>query len=184
MVVLIVLGVIAAIAVMWFVGSYNGLVRLRNMAEEGWSGIDVQLKRRYDLIPNIIETVKGYATHEQETFEKVTEMRSKAINAGSVKEQAEAENMLSGALKSIFALSENYPDLKANENFKQLQETLAEVEDKIQMSRRYYNGTVRDLNIKCETFPSVIVANMFGFRKRDYFEIEESERENVKVSFS
>jgi LemA protein len=164
---------------------YNSLIALRNKAEESWSDIDTQLKRRFDLIPNVIETVKGYASHEKETFQKVTEARTMAMGAQSVKEKEVADNMLTGALKSIFALSEAYPDLKANQNFMQLQNTLKEIEENIQLSRRYYNATIRDLNTKIETFPSNIIANMFKFEKKVFFEIEnKEERENVKVDFS
>ncbi|MBI2634284.1 LemA family protein, partial [Candidatus Peregrinibacteria bacterium] len=143
----ILLVIIAVLAVL-VIGIYNGLIRLRNKVREAWSDIDTQLKRRYDLIPNIVETVKGYAQHESGTFEKITEARNKAMQAQNIHEKEEAENMLSSTLKSIFALAENYPDLKANQNFLQLQNTLKEIEEHIQMSRRYYNGTVRDFNTK------------------------------------
>ncbi|MDD5067519.1 MAG: LemA family protein [bacterium] len=175
--------IVLAILAFWFIAIYNGFIRLRNRADEAWSGIDVQLKRRYDLIPNVVETVKGYAKHEQGTFQKVVQARAQAINASGVKAQAEAENMLTGALKSLFAVAEAYPDLKANQNFMELQKTLAELEEQIQMSRRYYNGVVRDYNIQCEAFPSALIASMFAFKKRDFFEINESEKQNVKVSF-
>jgi LemA protein len=182
----IVLGVVAVIAVV-VIGLYNGLIRLKNRVEEAWSDIDVQLKRRYDLIPNLIETVKGYAKHEEGTFTKVTEARTAAMDAqagGDPKAQAAAENMLSGALKSIFALSENYPDLKANENFLELQRELSDTENKIQASRRFYNGNVRDFNTKLEVFPTNMIAGMLGFKSRDFFEIkDEKEKENVKVEF-
>lgn len=171
------------ILILYFVMIYNGFIRLKNQADEAWSGIDVQLKRRYDLIPNLVETVKGYAKHEKEAFEKVTAARSQAISAQGVQEQAKAENMLSGALKSLFALAEAYPELKANQNFLDLQGRLGELEDQIQMARRYYNGVVRNYNIHCESFPSVIVAGMFSFRKKDFFEIDEGEKANVKVAF-
>ncbi|KAA0257343.1 LemA family protein [Deferribacter autotrophicus] len=162
---------------------YNKFVKLKNQVDESWSGIDVQLKRRYDLIPNLVETVKEYAKHEKETLENVVKARNMAMNAKNVEEKAQAENMLTGALKTIFALAENYPDLKANKNFLNLQNTLSEIEDNIQNARRYYNAVVRDYNILCEAFPSVIIANMFGFKKREFFEIEEAERKNVKVKF-
>jgi LemA protein len=163
---------------------YNKLVKMRNHADEAWSDIDVQLKRRYNLIPNIVETVKGYAEHEDSVFTKVTEARSNAINAGSMKDQAQAENMLSGALKSLFAVAENYPDLKANENFMQLQNELVDTEDKIQAARRFYNGTVRDFNTKLQQFPNSIVAKMFKFEDKEFFEIEDEEqKEVVDVSF-
>lgn len=180
---LIVIGALLAIVI----GMYNSLIRLKNRVEEAWSDIDVQLKRRYDLIPNLVETVKGYASHEKETFEKVTAARTAAMNAqeqGDAKKQAEAENMLSSTLKSIFALSENYPDLKANQNFLELQRELSDTENKIQASRRFYNGNVRDFNTKLEVFPTNIIGNMLGFKSREYFEIEdEKERDNIKVSF-
>jgi LemA protein len=174
---------IVAVILLYVMGAYNSLVKLRNMVEEGWSGIDVQLKRRYDLIPNLVETVKGYAAHESKVLEDVIKARSSAMNTSGIEDKAQAENMLSGTLKSLFALSENYPDLKANTNFLSLQESLGEVEEKLQLARRYYNGTVRDYNIRCETFPSVLIANSFGFEKRSFFEINEAERENVKVKF-
>lgn len=169
---------------LWAMGTYNGLIRLRNSLEEAWSGIDVQLKRRYDLIPNLVETVKGYAQHEKETFENVTRARTAAIGAGDVASQAKAENMLTQALKSLFAVAEAYPDLKANANFLELQTALSQVEEEIQLARRYFNAVTRDFNNKCETVPSNIVAGMFGFKKRDFFEIDEAERENVKVDFT
>jgi len=182
----VVLGVIAFLAV-YTVFVYNGLVRLKNRVAEAWSDIDVQLKRRYDLIPNLIETVKGYAKHESGTFQKVTEARTMAMQAqksGDAKAQGEAENMLSGTLKSIFALSENYPDLKANQNFIELQNELSDTENKIQASRRFYNGNVKDFNTKIQMFPANIIANMLGFKDKDFFEIEDTkEKENVKVSF-
>ena len=168
----------------WLMMSYNGLVRLKNLVEEGWSGIDVQLKRRADLIPNLIETVKGYMGHERELLEKVTELRSKAMKAEGVAEKARLEGELSRSLVNVLAVAENYPDLKANQNFLDLQEQLAKIEDEIQMARRYYNGTARNLNIKVESFPSNIVANMFHFEKAEYFEIEdEADRKAPKVSF-
>lgn len=180
---LVILGIIGFLALV-LAGMYNSLVTLKNKVDEAWSDIDTQLKRRYDLIPNIVETVKGYAKHEKSTFEEVTKARNMAMDAKTVPEQQKAENMLSGALKSLFALSENYPELKANQNFLNLQETLKEVEDNIQHSRRFYNATVRDMNTKIEVFPSNIIANMFSFKKRDFFEIEDKkEKENVKVSF-
>ena len=183
---IIILVVIAALALA-IVGMYNGLIRLKNRVGEAWSDIDVQLKRRYDLIPNLVEIVKGYASHESSTFEKVTKPRNAAMSAqgsGDAKTQAEAENMLSSTLKSIFALSENYPDLKANTNFLDLQNELSDTENKIQASRRFYNGNVRDFNTKLEIFPTNIIAGMLGFKSREYFEIEnEEEKENVKVKF-
>ncbi len=180
---LIILAVIAAVAFA-LVGIYNGLVRLRNMAEQAWSDVDVQLKRRYDLIPNLVETVKGYATHEKSTFESVVEARSRAMQATTPEAKAEAENFLQSTLKSLFALSEAYPDLKANQNFLELQAELARIEEQIQLARRYYNAVVRDLNTKIESVPSNIVANMFGFQKKEYFELDsEAERTAPRVSF-
>jgi len=172
------------ILVLAIIAVYNSLIKLRIKVDEGWSGIDTQLKRRYDLIPNLVETVKGYAKHESETLENVIKARTSAMGAQNPGDQAQAENMITGALKSIFALSEKYPDLKANQNFLELQQTLSDIEDQIQLSRRYYNATVRDYNMKREVFPSNIIAGMFNFTKRDFFEAEETERENVKVDFS
>ena len=166
------------------IGIYNSLVLLRNRCSNAWAQVDVQLRRRYDLIPNLVETVKGYAKHERETFENVTEARSKAINAGTVKEQGEAENMLTGALKSLFAVVENYPDLKANQNFLMLQEELAGTEGKIAYARQFYNDLVMKFSTKQQVFPSNIIAGMFNFKLRDYFEIEEPEaRAPVEVKF-
>lgn len=178
----ILLGIILLI-VLWIVFSYNSLVSFRNRTKEAWSDIDVQLKRRYDLIPNLVETVKGYATHERELLERVTQARVNAMNAQTIDEKGKAENMLSGTLKSLFAVTENYPDLKAAGNFLELQRELRDTEDKIQASRRFYNGNVRDMNIKIETVPTNIIANMFGFKKAEFFEIESAEKEPVKVQF-
>lgn len=179
----ILLGVLL-ILVLWLTTIYNSLVRNRNQVDEAWSDIDVQLKRRYDLIPNLIETVQGYAKHEKELFEKVTEARTKAMSAQTPAEHGQAENMLSGALKSLFAVAENYPDLKANENFAKLQDELSDTENKIQAARRFYNGNVRDFNTKLEVFPNNLVSGTLGFTKRDFFEIEnEEERKNVRVKF-
>lgn len=178
-----ILGILALI-ILWAVFAYNSFVKLRNRAKEAWSDIDVQLKRRYNLIPNLVDTVKGYASHERELFEKVTKARAQAINAQTVEEQSKAENGLTSALKSLFAVSENYPDLKASQNFLELQRELRDTEDKIQAARRFYNTNVRDLNIKTESFPAKIIASMFGFGKMDLFEIEEeSAREPVEVNF-
>jgi len=175
---------IAAALVFWFVAVYNSLIRLRNMKEEGWSGIDVQLKRRSNLIPNLLETVKGYMGHERSVLEKVTELRTRSMNATSVGSKIEAESALTMSLGRLFAVAENYPDLKASQNFQDLQKQLAEIEDQIQMARRYYNGTVRNLNVGIETFPNSIVANMFNFEKAVFFEIEdEAERAVPKVDF-
>jgi len=171
----------------WLMATYNGLIKLKNRVKEAWSDIDVQLKRRYDLIPNLVETVKGYAKHESETLEKVIKARNEAMAAqktGDAKEQAQAENALSSTLKSIFALAENYPDLKANQNFLELQRELTDTEDKIQAARRFYNGNVRDFNTKLETFPTNIFAGMLGFKPFEFFEIgDEKERKNIEVKF-
>lgn len=176
--------IIIAIFVFAAVGIYNGLITLRNRADNAWAQVDVQLRRRYDLIPNLVETVKGYAKHEREVFQRVTEARAQAINAGTVEEQGKAENMLTGALKSLFAVAENYPDLKANQNFLMLQEELAGTEGKIAYARQFYNDSVMKFNTKQQVFPSNIIANMFGFKEKDYLEIEESAaREPVKVEF-
>ncbi len=182
MMVLALVGIIVLVVIV-FVAYYNKFVKLKNSIDNAWSDIDVQLKRRYDLIPNIVETVKGYAKHEKETLENVVKARNMAMNATDIKQKAENENILTGALKSIFALAESYPDLKANQNFLSLQKTLTEIEDSLQMARRYYNAVVRDYNVLCEQFPSVIIANQFHFTKREFFEITEGERENVKVKF-
>lgn len=177
--------IIIAIVATYFIVAYNGFIALINRAKEAWSDIDVQLKRRYDLIPNLVETVKGYATHERELLEKVAEARSKAMQAGNnVKAKSEAENVLAGTLKSLFAVSENYPELKASANFLELQKELTDTEDKVQAARRFYNGNVRDLNIKIESFPSNILANIFNFNKMDLFEIEnKEEKEAVQIKF-
>ena len=176
----IVLGIIILLF-LWIVLTYNGLVRLKNRAKEAWADIDVQLKRRYDLIPNLVETVKGYATHEREVFEKVTEARSRAMGAKTIRERGEAENFLSDTLKTLFAVAENYPDLKASVNFLELQRELTDTEDKIQAARRFYNGNVRDLNIKIESFPANLIASIFDFQKMELFEIAEAvEREAPK----
>ena len=181
----ILLAVVAAL-IIWVIYIYNRFVRLTNRTEEGWSDIDVQMKRRYDLIPNLVETVKGYAAHEAGTLQKVTEARTKAMGAQSVAEHAEAENMLTGALKSLFAVSEAYPDLKANSNFVELQRELSDTENKIQAARRFYNGVVQELQNAIEMFPSNLVGSMFGFKTREFFQLGEGEqaaREPVKVSF-
>lgn len=161
------------------IAMYNGLVKANVRVDEAWSDITVQLKRRYDLIPNLVNAVKGYATHEREVFEKVTETRSQAMNAQGVAETAKAENQFTDALKSLFAVAENYPDLKANENFKHLQEELVDTEDKIQASRRFYNGSARDLNIKVKTFPTNLFARSLGFTPREFFELTEAEQTTV-----
>jgi len=167
--------VVIAVAVIIILGAivvFNSLVRGRNMVREAWSGIDVQLKRRHDLIPNIVETVKGYAAHEREAFEQVAELRTEGLRSDDVKERSDSENALTKSIKTLFAVAEAYPELKANENFLKLQDALVEVEDNIQYARRYYNGTVRDFNIRCEAFPSNIIAGLFGFRRQEYFEVE------------
>ncbi len=175
---------IIVVVVLWLIGVYNGLIRLKNKVEEAWSDIDVQLKRRYDLIPNLVSTVKGYASHEKEVFTKVTEARANAMQAGNVKDKAQAENMLSETLKSLFAVAENYPQLRASENFSKLQDDLTDTENKIQAARRFYNGMARDFNTKIQVFPNNVVAGPFGFKARDYFELgSEEEKEPVKVAF-
>ncbi len=182
---LILLGVAGAIVV-WAIWAYNRFVRLTNRCEEGWSDIDVQMKRRYDLIPNLIETVKGYAAHEAGTLQKVTEARTQAMGAQTVAQHAAAENMLTDALKSLFAVSEAYPDLKANTNFIELQRELSDTENKIQASRRFYNTVVQELQNALEQFPSNLVGSTFGFKTREFFQLaagEEAARDPVKVSF-
>lgn len=174
----IIIGIIAVIVIALIV-MYNTLVRAGIRVDEAWSDITVQLKRRADLIPNLVNTVKGYAKHESGVFEEVTKARSAVVNARGVQETADAENMLTGALKSLFAVAEAYPDLKANENFRQLQDELVDTEDKIQAARRFYNGSVRDLNIKVKTVPYNIFAGMFGFREREFFEVEEAEMAEI-----
>jgi len=171
--------------VLWLVLGYNGLVRLVNQTKEAWADIDVQLKRRYDLIPNLVEAVKGYATHESGVFEKVTEARANALNAQGPVEKGQAEDALSGALKSVFAVAEAYPQLRAVESFTSLQTELADTENKIQAARRFYNGNVRDLNTKVETFPSNIIAGIFKFAKQEFFQLDEGSvaKEPVAVKF-
>ncbi len=176
--------IVVVVAVIWAISIYNQLITLNIRCDEADSDIEVQLKRRYDLIPNLVESVKGYATHEKDIFENVTKARSEAIGAKGMQEKAQAENQLSQALKSVFAVAENYPDLKANENFMKLQEELTDTEDKIQASRRFYNANVRDFNIKIQVFPSSIVANMKGFKARELFDLDnEAAKEPVKVDF-
>lgn len=172
-----------AVLLVLIVSIYNGLIKLKNKCNEAFSDIDTQLKRRYDLIPNLVETVKGYASHEAKTLENITEARSKAMQAKDLKEKEAAENMISGALKTIFALAENYPDLKANQNFLDLQKTLTEIEEHIQLSRRYYNATVRDFNTKIEVFPNNLITGPMGFKQREFFMANEEEKGNVKVDF-
>jgi len=183
----VLLGLLALIA-LWAVRAYNNLVLNRQRVEEGWSGVDVQLRRRANLIPNLVETVKGYATHEQDTLEKITELRRQSDSAeaaGDTTKRAAAEGQMSGALMHLFAVAENYPDLKANQNFLDLQSNLTEIEEQIQLSRRYYNGAVRQLNVLVESVPSNLIANNFGFQKAVYFEVPDEEGRAVpQVSFS
>lgn len=176
---LIVLGIIVVLGVVIAL-IYNGLVKSKVRVDEAWSDITVQLKRRSDLIPNLVDTVKGYAKHEKSVFEEVTKARSAIMSASSVKDTAKADNMFEGALKSLFAVAEAYPDLKANENFKSLQDELVDTEDKIQASRRFYNGAVRDLNTKIQVFPTNIFAGMLGFKSREFYEVDEAEKESIK----
>ncbi len=180
--------IISAVLVTFFllgVTQYNRLVRTHQMAQEGLSGIDVQLKRRADLIPNLIETVKGYMGHERQVLEKVTELRTRSLQAESVAEKGQVEGMLTQALRTLFAVAENYPDLKASQNFIELQKSLADIEDQLQLSRRYYNGAARNLNILVDSFPSNVVARIFGFTSMDYFELEdEGDRAVPRVSFA
>ncbi len=175
---------IAAVIALWIIFAYNSFIRLINRAKEAWADIDVQLKRRYDLIPNLVNTVKGYAAHEAGTFENITEARTRAMNAGNLAEKSQAENMLTGALKSLFAVAEAYPDLKANQNFLELQKELSDTENKIQAARRFYNTNVRDLNIKIESFPNSIIAKVFNFSNMEFFELEAAAARNpVEVKF-
>jgi LemA protein len=184
MAVWIVLGIVV-LAVLYGIALYNGFVRQRNLVHEGWSGIDVQLKRRADLIPNLVETVKGYASHEKGIFEEVAAKRAASMGAGSVTAQAQADQALSGALGRLIAISEAYPELKADANFRDLQGQLATIEDEMQMARRYYNGTVRDLNTSIQSFPGVLVANAFAFKPEAFYEIEDRAAAQIapKVSF-
>jgi len=177
------IAVLAGLLVLFFILAYNSLVTMRARIDNSWSQIDVQLKRRFDLIPNLVETVKGYAKHEKELFTDVTKARAAMASAGSIAEKAKADNMLSGTLKSLFAVAENYPQLRANENFKMLQEELSGVESKIAYARQFYNDTVLSYNTSIQTVPTNIVAGMFGFTTRDFFKTEGAERENVKVKF-
>jgi len=183
--VFIILIIALAVPILYGIVRYNSFIAQVARVDEAWADIDVQLKRRYDLIPNLMDTVKGYMEHEQETFQKVTEARTQAMQAGTVKEQEGAENMLSGALKSLFAVSESYPELRATENFQKFQDELADTENKIQAARRFYNANVRDYNTDVDQFPANVIANMASFDKRDFFELQEDsvERENVNVEF-
>lgn len=184
----VIIAIIAAVVLVAVITIYNSLVKSKVRTDEAWSDINVQLKRRYDLIPNLISTVKGYAKHEKSVFEEVTAARAQAMNAQSVTEVAQADNQFQAALKSLFAVAEAYPDLKANESFQQLQAELVDTEDKIQAARRFYNGSARDLNIKIQSFPSNLIAGIFRFKLRDFFEVDEDEAavvaDPVKVDFS
>ena len=177
---------VVAVLVGWLIATYNGFIRLVNRTKEAWADIDVQLKRRYDLIPNLVEAVKGYATHEKQAFENVTKARASAMQAGSIGEHGKAENMLTGALKSLFAVAEAYPDLKANQNFLELQRELSDTENKVQAARRFYNGNVRDLNTGLQSFPGNIVGGWFAFKQAEFFELDEADakaKEPVAVKF-
>lgn len=176
--------IIAAVLVIWFIATYNVLIVRRNRVKESWSDIEVQLKRRYDLIPNLVNVVKGYATHEKGVFEEVTRARSAAIGAKTPEEQGQAENMLTGALRHLFAVAEAYPQLRASENFRELQMELSDTENKIQAARRFYNSTILDLNTSIEQFPTNLIAGMFGFKKEEFFDLEEGEaKKPPKVEF-
>ena len=175
--------IIVVVIAFWLIGTHKRLVSKRNRVKESWSDIDVQLKRRYDLIPNLVETVKGYAAHEKDVFENVTKARAAAMGAQTVAEHGVAENMLAGALKSLFAVSEAYPALRASENFSKLQDELSDTENKIQAARRFYNSNVLVLNTAIEQFPTNLIANMFGFAKSDFFQMDEAQREPVAVKF-
>ncbi|MDQ2826750.1 MAG: LemA family protein [Actinomycetota bacterium] len=182
MIAFILIGVVVLL-LLYVIVTYNGLVRLRNRIQNAWAQIDVQLKRRYDLIPNLVETVKGYAAHEKGTFEAVTQARANALNAQGPAAQAQAENMISGALKSLFAVSEAYPDIKANQNFLSLQEELSSTEGRISYARQFYNDAVLRLNTKIQSFPSNILAGTFGFKEHEYFEADDTSRGPVSVKF-
>lgn len=174
---------IVAIIIIWFISTYNRLISLRNRIDNAWSQIDVQLKRRFDLIPNLVETVKGYAKHEKETFKMVTEARTLMMKSGSIKDKAKANNMLTEGLKSVFAVAEAYPKLAASENFKMLQEELSGTESKIAYSRQFYNDNVLSLNESIQKFPTNIISGMFGFKEKEYFEVAKGEKEPIKVKF-
>jgi len=183
-VIVLIAAALAVIVLLWVIAAYNGLVRRRNRVQESWAQIDVQLKRRYDLIPNLVETVKGYAGHEKETLERVIQARQAGVDATGVAQQAEAENMITAALGRLFALSEAYPDLKANQNFLALQEELASTENKIGFARQYYNGEVRGFNTQTEMFPTSVVAGLFNFHRAEFFELEDAaQREAPQVKF-
>src|SRR4030065_1045481 len=178
-----VLVALVVIFIFFVLGVYNGLITARNRVKESWSGIDVQLKRRTDLIPNLLETVKGYAKHEKSVFENVTKARSALLGANTAKAAADADNMLTSALKSLFAVAENYPDLKASDNFKELQQELSDTETKIAASRQFYNSNVLDYNTKIKIFPNVMIANIFNFKEEEFFEAEEASKKEIKVKF-
>ncbi|HRN85921.1 MAG TPA: LemA family protein [Candidatus Dojkabacteria bacterium] len=184
MAVFVIIGAVILGLVGFVIALYNGLVKLRVLVEEAWSGIDVQLKRRYDLIPNIVETVKGYAKHEKETFEKIAELRSAAMKTESVEEKGKIEGELTSTLRTLFAVAENYPQLKADANFLDLQKTLQTIEEEIQGARRYYNGAVREFNLKLAVFPNNLIGGVLGFKNKEFFEADEAEKQNVKVDFS
>jgi LemA protein len=184
LIVLAIVVVLVIIVVVWFVGLYNGLVTARNRVKEAWSGIDVQLRRRASLVPNLVETVKGYAAHERETFEEVTRARSAVEQAGTVQDAAAANNMLTGALRHLFAVAEAYPQLQAAENFRQLQAELSDIEEKIAYSRQFYNSNVLDYNTRIQTVPTVFFSGMFGFTAEEFFEADEEGRAEVRVDFS
>ena len=181
---LLIVGGLIVLLFLYFVGTYNALVILKTRIKEAFSGIDVQLKRRADLVPNLVETVKGYAKHEKEVFENVTKARSALMKAETPKEKAQADNMLSGALKSLFAVAEAYPQLQASQNFQELQRQLEDTEDKVAYARQFYNSNVLEYNTKTKTFPSNLIANTFGFKEEEFFEAKEEERETVKVNFN
>ena len=185
MTVLYIILAVILLVILWIIGSYNHFVSYINRAKEAWADIEVQLKRRYDLIPNLVNTVKGYAVHESTAFEKVTAARSAAMGAGNIAEKAQAENGLAGALKSVFAIAEAYPDLKANQNFLELQRELSDTENKIQAARRFYNGNVRDLNIAIESFPGNVIASSFNFQKMELFDLADNDaaQQPVEVKF-
>jgi LemA protein len=183
-IILIVVLLLIAIGILWFIAAYNGFIKLRNSVEEAFATMDVYMKKRYDLIPNLVETVKGYASHEKETLENVTKARNIAAGAETLEQRAAGENMLTGTLKSLFAVAENYPNLKANENFMDLQKQLQKVEEDIANSRKYYNAVVKEFNTMIQVFPNNIIAGLFRFEKKPMFEVEAAEeRQNVKVAF-
>lgn len=182
--IIIILGIIVAVVIIWLISSYNGFVKLRNKTEEAFSAMDVSLKKRYDLIPNYVETVKGYAKHESETLRNVVNARNMAMSASTPEERIEKDNLLTGSLRSLFAVAESYPELKANTNFLELQRQLSDIEEEIAGARRYYNGVVNKFNTKTEMFPGNLIAGLFGFKRKPLYEVNAvAERENVTVSF-